>query len=60
MINSCDFGNRLIEYDIINFNEKGENMETKQKGFGIAIDALVLGSIIFFSFLAILCAVLCV
>ncbi len=35
-------------------------METKQKNFGIAIDALVLGSILFFSFLAILCAVLCV
>jgi hypothetical protein len=35
-------------------------METRQKSFDIGIDALVLGSIMFFSFLAILYAVLCV
>ncbi len=31
-------------------------METKEKGSGIGMNVLVLGSIILFSFLAILCA----
>jgi len=42
----------------LNINEKEQEMITKQKDSKIAMDVLVVGSILLFSFLAVLCATL--